>query len=125
MVAESNPDFSRNCSVLIEDNRLRANTYSILAALLSKPPTEDVIDYLIHIDSSSEQDDIGNMGKAWQELQNAASRSDHHALDTEYHHLFIGLGRGEVVPYGSWHITGFLMEKPFKRFTGRSQVTGH
>jgi TorA maturation chaperone TorD len=26
--------------------------------------------------------------------------------------LFIGLGRGEVVPYGSWYATGFLMERP-------------
>ena len=33
-------------------------------------------------------------------------------LDDEYHALFIGLGRGEVVPYGSWYLTGYLMEKP-------------
>jgi TorA maturation chaperone TorD len=26
--------------------------------------------------------------------------------------LFIGLGRGELVPYGSWYVTGFLMERP-------------
>ena len=30
----------------------------------------------------------------------------------EYFNLFIGLGRGELVPYGSWYQTGFLMEKP-------------
>ncbi len=34
------------------------------------------------------------------------------ALDDEYHRLFIGLGRGELVPYGSWYQTGFLMETP-------------
>ncbi|CSB61054.1 Putative formate dehydrogenase-specific chaperone [Vibrio cholerae] len=30
----------------------------------------------------------------------------------EYQELFIGIGRGEVVPFASWHLTGSLMEKP-------------
>ena len=34
------------------------------------------------------------------------------AIEDEYQDLFIGLGKGEVVPYGSWYLTGFLMEKP-------------
>jgi len=33
-------------------------------------------------------------------------------IDDEYHALFVGLGRGELVPYGSWYLTGFLMEAP-------------
>ena len=33
-------------------------------------------------------------------------------MDAEYQDLFIGVGRGEVVPYGSWYMTGFLMDKP-------------
>jgi TorA maturation chaperone TorD len=42
----------------------------------------------------------------------SAKHSDPAAVDDEYHTLFIGLGRGEIVPYGSWYLTGFLMEKP-------------
>ncbi|HHB11839.1 MAG TPA: molecular chaperone, partial [Chromatiales bacterium] len=34
------------------------------------------------------------------------------SLDDEYHALFIGVGRGETVPYASWYLTGLLMEKP-------------
>ena len=34
------------------------------------------------------------------------------SIDDEFHELFIGLGKGEVVPYGSLYLTGFLMEKP-------------
>ena len=30
----------------------------------------------------------------------------------EYHKLFIGVGRGELLPYGSYYLTGFLNEKP-------------
>jgi TorA maturation chaperone TorD len=33
-------------------------------------------------------------------------------LAHEYHALFIGLGRGELLPYGSVYLTGFLQEKP-------------
>jgi TorA maturation chaperone TorD len=33
----------------------------------------------------------------------------------EYQNLFIGVGRGELVPYGSYYITGFLNEKPLAR----------
>ena len=90
---------------------LRANTYSLLAALLSSPPSPDLIDYFRHISPES-TDDTGDIGKAWQQLRSAALESEIEQLDNEYHHLFIGIGRGEVVPFGSWHMTGFLMEKP-------------
>lgn len=96
---------------LIDDRTLRANTYAILAALLSRPPTEDLIDYLRHIDSSVNQP-TGDLGSAWIALKDAAMRTTPSLLDDEYHALFIGIGRGEVVPFGSWHMTGFLMEKP-------------
>ena len=33
-------------------------------------------------------------------------------MEDEFQQLFIGLGRGELVPYASWYLTGFLMEKP-------------
>jgi TorA maturation chaperone TorD len=33
-------------------------------------------------------------------------------IEDEYHSLFIGIGKGEVVPYGSWYLTGYLMEQP-------------
>ncbi|MET0054159.1 MAG: molecular chaperone TorD family protein, partial [Candidatus Thiodiazotropha sp. 6PLUC10] len=36
-------------------------------------------------------------------------------VDDEFHDLFIGMGRGELVPYGSWYQTGFLMERPLGR----------
>jgi TorA maturation chaperone TorD len=33
----------------------------------------------------------------------------------EYQDLFIGLARGELVPYGSYYLTGFLHEKPLSK----------
>ena len=48
-------------------------------------------------------------------LADAAARGTPGVLGDEYLALFIGLGRGEVVPYGSWYMTGFLMEQPLAR----------
>jgi TorA maturation chaperone TorD len=105
---------------LMDDNALRSNTYSVLSALLSQPPSGDLLDYLNHINTSAVADDsddsnpaaYGQIGQAWLALRDAARSISLKNLNTEYHSLFIGIGRGEIVPFGSWHITGFLMEKP-------------
>lgn len=36
-------------------------------------------------------------------------------LIEEYHRLFVGLGRGEVLPYGSWYLSGQLMGRSLVR----------
>ena len=112
-MTDATSEFDQGCVDLIEENSLRANTYSILAGLLSDIPSSDLLDYLRHIaEPANDGEDSGDIGAAWQQLKAAAQSVDEDELDVEYHALFIGLGRGEVVPYGSWHITGFLMEKP-------------
>ena len=42
-------------------------------------------------------------------------RSQAAAVAEEYHDLFIGLARGELIPYGSYYLTGFLHEKPLAK----------
>ena len=107
-------DFSANqekSSLISDDDQARADTYSILASLLSQSPSQDLIDYLLHINVDT-QSEPGDMAKAWLLIKQAAGKFSLDQLDDEYHNLFIGLGRGQVVPYGSWHLTGFLMDKP-------------
>ncbi len=58
------------------------------------------------------------LARAWQALGASAARTDPGALDDEYHALFIGVGRGEVVPYASWYHTGFLMDRPLAELRG-------
>lgn len=48
----------------------------------------------------------------WPRSGGAAERTDPDRLAAEYHALFIGLGRGELVPYSSWYQARFLMERP-------------
>lgn len=91
------------------EEQLRANVYGLLARLLAAPPDEDVLARLAQIEA---QPDGNGLAGAWHMLKLAATRSTVGALDDEYHALFIGIGRGELVPFGSWYMTGFLMDKP-------------
>ena len=88
----------------------RANFYTSLGALLAAPATYEHCEALRNLPDITEPET--SMEIAWSLLRKAAGEHSVEAIDDEYHRLFIGLGRGEVVPYGSWHLTGFLMEKP-------------
>lgn len=95
----------------VDGDSARADVYALLGALLAKPPDAAFLAQLEQIPVSDPAED-GTLAAAWATLKIAAARADPKALREEYHDLFIGLGRGELVPYGSWYVTGFLMEKP-------------
>lgn len=92
------------------EQQYRAGAYSLLAALLRDVPTAEVLKQAAGMSELAQDKD--DLGLAMSMLGLAAQHSDPASVDDEYHDLFIGLGRGEVVPYGSWYLTGFLMEKP-------------
>jgi TorA maturation chaperone TorD len=52
------------------------------------------------------------MGQAVSSLARVARVSTPGGVETEFNALFIGLGRGELLPYASYYLTGFLNEKP-------------
>ena len=94
-----------------EADRLRANTYSLLGTLLAAPPSESLIQLLTRI-TPAEVGGGDELASAWEVLRLAGERASVAALDDEYHALFIGISRGELLPYGSWYMTGFLMDQP-------------
>jgi len=103
---------------VIDENRckeLRANAYSLLAHLLAAAPTEDTLQRLrdiisLHGETPSEED--GSLAPAWRALRQAAIQAAPQELAHEYHALFIGLGSGEVIPYASRYLTGYLNDRP-------------
>jgi len=105
------PPVGDGTAVRDEGDVVRASVYSLLAALLARIPDADTLALLACIPDESENAEDG-MAAAWRMLALAGERADPVALDDEYHALFIGIGRGELVPYGSWYLTGFLMEQP-------------
>ena len=92
----------------VDGDTVRANTYGLLGALLANPPRNETFDLLAGIEVPS----TDGLGTAWEALRRAARHADAGAVDDEYHDLFIGVGRGEFIPYGSWYLTGFVMDKP-------------
>ena len=93
------------------EQQLRAQTYNLLAALMAAPPDEALLESLESIEIS-DADRSNPMAPVWESMKLSATATSPEALEDEYHDLFIGLGRGELVPYASWYLTGFLMEKP-------------
>jgi len=93
----------------------RANAYRLLAAVLRQPPDRDVLGYLAGFDNgaaSAAGDGPDGLAASMVLLGLTARHSDPPVLEDEFNALFIGLGRGELVPFGSWYLTGYLMEKP-------------
>ncbi len=92
--------------------QLRADTYRLLGNLLAAPPDAGTLALFAEAPVSGE-DDL--LSVAWRMLATAAARADGRQVDDEFQALFIGVGRGELMPYASWYLTGFLMEKPLAK----------
>ena len=59
--------------------------------------------------------DATPLGLAHVALAQAAGNASAERIAREYFTLFIGVGRGELLPYGSYYLTGFLNERPLAR----------
>lgn len=90
-----------------EEDRLRADLYNYLGVMLAGPPDQLLLDQTAALTG----DDTA-LGEAIQGLARVAKVSKPKAVRSEYNALFIGLGRGELLPYASYYLTGFLNEKP-------------
>ncbi|WP_291863522.1 molecular chaperone TorD family protein [Bradyrhizobium sp.] len=93
-----------------EIDQLRAAEYGLLSLLLGKAPDADTLARIAML-----KGDASDLGIAHIELAAAAAATDHHAVSKEFFGLFIGLGRGELLPYASYYLTGFLHERPLAR----------
>jgi len=58
------------------------------------------------------------LGQAYDALARAANATDAAQVEREYFELFIGVGRGELLPYASFYLTGFLNERPLAELRG-------
>ncbi|MFC6637335.1 molecular chaperone TorD [Sulfitobacter sp. JBTF-M27] len=93
-------------SVAPED-RLRADLYNFLGLMLSGPPDQLLLDQCTGLSG-----DDTDLGQAISALSRVAKASKPQRVQSEFNALFIGLGRGELLPYASYYLTGFLNEKP-------------
>ncbi|MCP4185990.1 MAG: molecular chaperone TorD family protein, partial [Gammaproteobacteria bacterium] len=94
-----------------QEQRYRASAYGLLAALLRASPDQAMLDHLAGLSGGGESEGDDLM-LAMSALALSAKHHSTAVIEDEFHELFIGLGKGEVVPYASWYLTGFLMEQP-------------
>lgn len=92
---------------IAEEDRLRADLYNFLGVILSGPPDEMLLGQTAGL-----QGDSTDLGQAVSTLAKMARITKPRTVESEYNRLFIGLGRGELLPYASYYLTGFLNEKP-------------
>jgi TorA maturation chaperone TorD len=105
------PDqFGDRDSAVDDVDAARAQEYALLAVLLARAPAADLLRRLADL-----RGDASPLGVAHSALADAASAATQAKVEREFFNLFIGVGRGELLPYGSYYQTGFLHERPLAR----------
>ncbi|WP_299483904.1 molecular chaperone TorD family protein [uncultured Roseibium sp.] len=110
--------------VIDPEDRARSELYDFLGLLLVKPADNALLKQV-----SDLQGDETALGRALGLISKVASVTSAETAEREFNALFVGLGRGELLPYASHYLTGFLNEKPLanlrsdmaKRGIGRAQ----
>lgn len=106
-------------AAVTDEDRLRAHCYGLLACLLVEPPSAATLDMLRALDG-----DDTEFGHALGGLAAVARSSTPASIKSEFDNLFVGLTRGELLPYASYYQTGFLHEKPLAQLRGDFATLG-
>ncbi|MFC7704707.1 molecular chaperone [Plastorhodobacter daqingensis] len=96
-----------------QDDQMRAQAYRLLAALLAAPPDADLLNRLAALSG-----DGSDWGRAIGALAESAATMSAPEVEREFNRLFIGVQTGELVPYASYYITGFLHDRPLVSLRG-------
>jgi TorA maturation chaperone TorD len=93
-----------------ETDSARSQEYGLLSVLLARAPDAEMLQRL-----GTLRGDATPLGLAHVALGEAAAEADAERVSRDFFDLFIGLGRGELLPYASYYLTGFLHERPLAR----------
>ncbi|HSF64642.1 MAG TPA: molecular chaperone TorD family protein, partial [Paracoccaceae bacterium] len=102
-----------------DQEMMRAQHWAALGRLLSAAPDRAMLSALAAIAR-----DETPMGRAWGDLAAKAATVTPEAVASEYFELFVGVGRGELLPYASFYLTGFLNERPLAELRRDLAVMG-
>jgi TorA maturation chaperone TorD len=102
-----------------ELDRARAREYALLATLLARGPSPELIGRLAAL-----QGDTTPLGMAHAAVAEAARRTGEAVAAREYFDLFVGLGQGQILPYASQYLTGSLYGRPLVELRETFQLLG-
>jgi TorA maturation chaperone TorD len=116
----ANPAFREGSELMVDDvDRARAQEYALLATLLSKSPDTRMIGRLALL-----RGDASSLGETHAALAKAAAKATADSVKMEYFDLFDALGRGGLLPYASYYLTGSLYGRPLARLRETLQSLG-
>ena len=104
---------------IAEEDRLRADMYDFIASLLRTEPSDELIEQVGLLEG-----DKTPIGSACLTLAHLAKTLDNGLIRNEYVSLFIGVGRGEILPFASYYLTGFLNDKPLSNLRADMSAIG-
>ena len=104
---EKTPEAAVRPAPIGAEDQMRADLYNYLGVMLAAPP-----DMMLLQQTAGLAGDESDLGGAINALAKLAQHSKPASAEREFNKLFIGLGRGELLPYASYYLTGFLNEKP-------------
>jgi len=93
---------------IAEEDALRAQVYGLVSALLVAPPSAELLGAV-----KAMEGDETPFGQAVSALARSAGEVPHDDVSDEFTRLFYGHGAGgELHPYASFYLTGFVYDKP-------------
>jgi TorA maturation chaperone TorD len=95
------------------DSPIRDDLYVLLSALLLHAPLDILIRQLSVLSWNDKMSPA--MSASLDTLRTTAGSCSPETVQREFDDLFIGLGRGEVMPYASWYAQKLLMGAPLVR----------
>lgn len=114
------PTAQENAEPVVDEiDRARAQEYALLAALLGRSPQAPMIESLARL-----RGDATPLGVAHGALGSAAARASAADVEREYFELFDGVGRGRLMPYASYYLTGSTYGRPLSRLRQTLQRLG-
>ena len=100
----------------------RARVYGLLARVLAEPMSEGTLAAVRGLADSANDTEFG---RALKSLGALARRTSRTAAEEEYTVLFFGVGAGgEMQPYASYYLTGFMYEKPLANLRSDMMTLG-
>jgi TorA maturation chaperone TorD len=110
---------AKTIDIVDNEDQLRADMYSFLASLLRIEPNAQLVNQLTNLES-----DDSPIGKAIKTLSKLSSSLDLPTIRDEYVRIFVGVGRGEILPFASYYLTGFLKDKPLAKLRNDMKEIG-
>ena len=107
----------------LSEELARAELYGLLAQLWLAPPDAELLTQFRVAVTEAPQPG-GFLEAPWQALVAAMRATTPEAAAAEYEALFGGVGKPEVLLYGSFYLSGFLNEKPLAALRADLAVLG-